>query len=302
MIITNRLGLPSSIVKAVTNDKYTRGDAHISVTGLIGPARKRALEIQHAAEVTEDASERIWSLMGQIAHGILERADDAGWCEERLFIERHGWRISGQFDRYLLEGNGLLQDYKVTSTYAVKDGSKTEWTAQENIYALMLRSHGYRVERLEVVAILRDWQKSKARHTADYPQVPAIVMPVEMWDGGRTEAYIVERLQAHGHAQHGLPECSPEERWERPAKFALYKAGNVRATKLFDDATAAEVARLEFAAKAKKNDTFEIRQRPAEQVRCESYCPVLKFCSQGQKLLAATDPVSGLGALRAFAA
>lgn len=103
MIITNKLGLPSSIEKAVRNDKYSRGGAHISVTGLIGPARKRALEIAHADEITEDVAERIWSLMGQIAHGILERADDHAWCEERLYIERHGWRISGQFDRLCLE-------------------------------------------------------------------------------------------------------------------------------------------------------------------------------------------------------
>jgi hypothetical protein len=101
--ITNRLGLPRSIENAVRNDRYSKGDAHISVTGLIGPARKRALEIRHADEITEDVSERIWALMGQIAHGILERADDQGFCEERLFIERHGWRISGQFDRLCLE-------------------------------------------------------------------------------------------------------------------------------------------------------------------------------------------------------
>jgi hypothetical protein len=103
MIITNKLGLPSSIEKAVRNDRYSRGNANISVTGLIGPARKRALEITHADEITEDVAERIWALMGQIAHGILERADDQAWCEERLYIERHGWRISGQFDRLCLE-------------------------------------------------------------------------------------------------------------------------------------------------------------------------------------------------------
>lgn len=104
MKLTNRLNLPRSIEQAVRNDRYSRGDAHISVTGMIAPARKRALEAAHADEITEDVSERIWALMGQIAHGILARADeDPAITEERLFIERHGWRISGSFDRYCLD-------------------------------------------------------------------------------------------------------------------------------------------------------------------------------------------------------
>jgi hypothetical protein len=281
--LTNRLGLPRSIERAVRNDRYSRGDAHISVTGLIGPARKRAIEIKHADEITEDVSERIWSLMGQIAHGILERADDQGWCEERLFIERHGWRISGSFDRYVLEEDGLLQDYKLSSTYSIKDGVKPEWSAQENIYALMLREHGYKVTRLEIVVILRDWQKSKAKHTADYPQVPAVVMPVEMWSANRTETYLKERLMAHGKAQHELPECSPEERWERPAVFALHKIGNKRAAKLFNDEAEAE-KELGYAGKG-----YEIQKRPAEQKRCADYCPALPFCEQGQQLIKETE-------------
>jgi hypothetical protein len=283
MIITNRLGLPGSIEKAVRNDRYTRGGAHISVTGLIGPARKRALEIAHADEITEDVAERIWALMGQIAHGILERADDTAWCEERLYIERHGWRISGQFDRYLLESNGLLQDYKLTSTYSIRDGCKPEWEAQENIYALMLREHGYKAERLEVVAILRDWQKAKAKHDENYPQVPAIVVPVPAWDTPAIEQYIKERLYAHGTAQHKLPECTAEERWERPAVYALTKKGNKRATALFDDEVAASTA-LRDAGTA-----YQIEERPAEQKRCADYCAALPFCEQGQRLVKATQ-------------
>ena len=283
MNITNRLGLPSSLVKAVSNDRYHRGDAHISVTGLIGPARKRHLEQLHAEEITEDVAERIWALMGQIAHGILERADDQAWCEERLFIERFGWRISGQFDRYLLESDGRLQDYKLTSTYAIKDGVKPEWTAQENVYALMLREHGYHVTSLDVVAILRDWQKAKAKHTPDYPQVPALVIPVQVWPKHQIEKYIQARLNAHSKAHRDLPECTADERWERPAVYALHKIGNKRATKLFDTEPEAQEALTAIGA------GYEIQLRPAEQKRCEDYCNALPFCTQGQKLVKETE-------------
>lgn len=280
MILTNKLGLPKSIEQAVRNDPYSSGDAHISVTGLIGPARKKALEKIHAAELTEDVADRIWSLMGQIAHGILERADHEAWTEERLYITRHGWRISGQFDRMLLEDDGLLQDYKITSTWAVKDGVKAEWESQANLYALMLREHGYTVKRAQIVAVLRDWQKSKAKHDAGYPQAPCVVLDVTMWPAEQIEAFIVERLTAHGNAQHSLPLCTAEERWERPAKWALRKDTNKRATSLHDTQEEAESAKTA----SKDASKMLVEHRPGESLRCMDYCAAAPWCEQFKEL------------------
>jgi hypothetical protein len=304
MILTNRLGLPQSIVNAVSRDNYSRGDAHISVTTLIGPARKRILEIVHGDKLSEDVTDRIWALFGQVTHGILERHDDEAKTEERLYIERAGWRISGQFDRLVLE-TGTLGDYKVTSTYSVRDGAKDEWIAQANIYALMLREHGYTVNRLQIVVILRDHQRSKAQHDPDYPPAPVVVIDVPMWEPADTETYILNRLRAHANAQHVLPLCTADERWERPAKFAVMKDGNSRATSLHDtyqEATAArdaEFAKAVAKATAKRKTpvsadrplkipTYSIDERPSEQVRCRDYCPARSVCQQADELLKVT--------------
>jgi hypothetical protein len=72
--ITNQLGLPEAIVRAVSNDPYTYGSAHISATTLYGSPRPRILRKRFAEQVTEDVSDRLWALVGQIGHGILERA------------------------------------------------------------------------------------------------------------------------------------------------------------------------------------------------------------------------------------
>lgn len=283
MILTNHLNLPRSIANAVANDPYSSGAAHISVTGLIGPARKRALELRHRDEIVEDVADRIWALMGQVLHGILERADDEAATEERLFIERHHWVISGQFDRLILE-DGTLQDYKSTSTYSVKDGPKPEWIAQLNLYALMIRERKrLPVNRLQTVIILRDWMRSKARHSPDYPQSPAIVLDCPMWPAEQTEAYITERLIAHGLAQHELPECTAEERWARPAAYALWKDGNQRATKIYSDKQAAYIA-LEEARTKKPKDEFRIETIPEQNVRCHDYCTVAQWCEQHKRL------------------
>lgn len=283
MRLTNRLNLPASIVNAVANDPYTHGDANISITGLIGPARKRALEKRHADEIEEDAADRIWSLLGQIAHGILERAETQAWTERRLYMQRHGWRVSGQFDRFVLE-EGRLGDYKLTSTYTIRDGLKPEWEAQQNCYALLLRENGYEVKKLEIITIFRDWQRAKARHSPDYPQHPAAVLDVPMWTREQTENFIYQRLLAHGKAQHELPECTPEERWEKPGAWALMKNGNVRATSVHSDRESAEQALAEARARWPKA-SLRLEERPAEQTRCLYYCPARPFCRQADDLL-----------------
>jgi hypothetical protein len=115
-------------------------------------------------------------------------------------------------------------------------------------------------------------------------------MPVEIWSTERTEAYIKARLTAHGKAQHELPDCTAEERWEHPGIYALYKKGNSRASSLHGTREEAEAALSAVAGEWKnKRAGFEIRERPAEQRRCEDYCSALPFCEQGQRLINATE-------------
>tara|TARA_R100001086_G_scaffold32972_1_gene14957 strand:+ start:156 stop:1067 length:912 start_codon:yes stop_codon:yes gene_type:complete len=284
MNITNLLNLPEPIVEAVRNDPYDRGAAHISVTGMIGPARKRRLELDHADEITEDASQRIWALFGQVAHGILERADKSGITERRLFIERHGWTISGQFDRICLYRRAL-GDYKATSTYAIRDGGRAEWTPQLNIYRHMAIEHGYEIDRLEVIAILRDWSKRKAEHSPDtYPPAPVAIIEIPVWSPERCEAYIRERLIEHGRAQTTLPECSPDERWERPSVYRVVKVGNKRATAVCATESEADARLDELMGNAKPGVEYVIEITEPEQVRCADYCNAAPFCSQWKDL------------------
>lgn len=278
MKITNRANLPLPIVKAVSNDPYTKGRAHLSITGLIAPARIKALERLHWNEIEEDAADRVWSLYGQIVHGILERAADPteALTEERLFMERYGWHISGQFDRLAIVDRAL-QDWKMTSTYAIKDGPKPEWEAQLNCYRLLLKENGKIIpERLQIVALLRDWQKSKARHSNDYPQLQVQTLDVPVWEWERTEAYIHERLTAHGTAQHDLPECSGEDRWKKADAYAVIGDGNSRASAVHATREAAE-ADAEARSGKKK---YHVEERIGENTRCMFYCPVSDFCDQ----------------------
>jgi hypothetical protein len=269
--ITNRLGLPQPIVDAVRADPYSSGRSDISVTTLLKPPRAVALERQHASEIVEDAADRLWSLVGQIGHAILERGSKEAITERRLYTEINGWIVSGQVD---LVPPDLLLDYKFTSVWSCKDGLKPEWEQQLNMLHLLCVRNGIHIVKAQIVAIFRDWSTLEARRSPDYPQTQVQLFDVPLWTLPAIESYITERVRAHQAARAALPECTAEERWEKPTKWALMKKGRERAVKLFDSAQAANVA-LEGASKE-----HYIQERPGEQVRCQSYCAAAPFCSQ----------------------
>lgn len=280
--LTNKLGLPQPFVKAVARDGYIPGDCDISVTSLLKPAQLLQLEKRHEEEITEDVSDRIWSLLGQVVHGILERAEETAISERRLYIDVEGWRVGGQMDRFLLK-DGLLQDYKFTSVYKVRDGVSEEFAKQLNIYAHILRANGEEVKKLEIVAILRDWSKNAfVREGAPYPEHQVVLLDVPIIPPEEVEAFIVERIRLHKAStllpSDQLPPCSKEERWVRDEKWAIMKKGMKRATRLCNSEEAAEMA-LEAAGSG-----HSIKHRQGISTRCESYCPVKQFCSQYKKI------------------
>jgi len=273
MKITNNLGLPHALVAAVTNDPYNSGTCDITVTRLISPPRKVALERLHAEEITEDVSERLFSLLGQAVHVVLERAEVEAVTEGRLSIQRQGWVISGQFDRLSLT-DGTLTDYKVTSTYAAKDGGRLEWEYQLNVLAMILREHGHQIRKLEVVAILRDWSKTIAARGGDYPQVQAMKFEIPVWPDEKCECFVDDRIRLHQAARTRLPACSEGERWARPDQWALMREGRKTAVRLFDQEADA------LAALDEAGPRHFIEKRPGKSIRCESYCPAASFCEQ----------------------
>jgi len=272
MTLTNKYNLPRPLVSAIENDLYKKvGD--ISVTELILPPRIRQLQIRHRDEITEDYSDRIWMLLGSSVHAILERADTHNQLvEERLTSTVLGWIVSGQPD---LLGDGVLTDWKVTSVYSFLLGEKPEWTAQLNCYKWLYEQNGFQVDKLQIVAILRDWMKSRALKEADYPPCAVMVVDIPIWGPREVKNYIEERVRLHQEAQKipddALMLCTPQERWERPTTYAVKKLTNKKARRVFLTIEDARLAATEQE---------EVIVRPGESVRCKSYCTAMPFCNQ----------------------
>lgn len=275
MKITNKHGLPAPLVRAITYSDYNKEGADYSVTELIKPPRISALEHQHWDELEEDASDRLWMLMGKAGHEVLRRSSEGGIVEERCIVDVAGKKVSGQLDYAVTEQE--IIDYKFTSVWAIKEGAKPEWVQQLNVYKWMCDQYGVTVKELKIIAILRDWNINEAKRNPELPQSQVVVLPVRIWEGTLAHAWLVSRIKLHEAARQGqLPNCTPEEMWERPETYAVMKKGNKRASRVLD--TKLEAG--QWMASQPSPSQFEIEVRPAERPRCESYCPVSAFCEQ----------------------
>lgn len=270
MKLTNKFNLPDAIVRAVSNDSYTKGGADYSVSDLLKPPRVLALEQKHWNDLEEDVSNRIFSMFGQAMHVVAERANSEGIAERRLFIRLEGKTISGGMDLY---HKGVLTDYKTTSVYKVKEGVPIEYVNQLNCYAEILRQNSCPVEKLEIIAILRDWSKLEALRDGNYPQSQVLRLEVPVWEPTRALGFMKARLAIHEAAKVLLPECSSEDRWARPDTWAVKKTpDSARATRVFDSEAEAK--------KMAEQNKMHLEHRPGSSPRCLAYCLVASRCSQ----------------------
>jgi hypothetical protein len=284
MEITNNHKLPKSFVDFARNDKYSKGNADISVTTLIDSPRVRLMRDHHANDRTVDAVDMIWPLFGTAVHHVLEstKPSDDVVLEERLFAEVNGWVLSGAVDHQVVDRTNIqITDYKVTSVWSVIYG-KIEWERQLNMYAyLVQKNKGKKVNSLQICAILRDWNKRESKYKPDYPSAPVVLVDIPIWDEETRINYINERVGIHQEAQKmydaegEFPFCSNDEIWKRSDAWAVKKKGLKRAMRVFDN----EAEATEFSVG--QSAPTEIEYRAGEAVRCiGDYCGVSDFCSQ----------------------
>ena len=287
MKLTNKHGLPETIMNVLKRPEYSKGKAHLSVTQLINSPKIVALTKKFDAEIEQDAADMVWSLFGSAIHKVLEHGkDERHVVEERLHATVDGWRVSGAIDLQIKGDNFLdIKDYKTTSAWAVMN-EKIEWEQQLNCYAwLVEKVKGIPVASVGIVAIIRDWSRREAANNPDYPQAPIKEIPIRLWPFEEREAYISNRVHAHAECDFAmesdgdLPPCTPQEMWEKPSTYAVMKEGNKRANAVMPTQHEAELAMKELQESQPKAK-FSVVLRPGGRTRCESFCSVNTYCQQ----------------------
>ncbi len=285
MKITNLYALPAPIKEAVVFNDQLRGDLDrrddlISVTKLVNPVQIHYLIRKYDQELSEDVIDRFWALFGQAVHAILSwnTPSQDTLTEQRLTIPiaETSMFLTGQFDRLHLPTK-TLSDWKTTSVWSIAEGVKWEWEAQLNCLKYLCQAHGYNVDKLEIVAILRDWSSSQQLRDAEYPPLPVVTLPVKVWTEDETHDYIVSRMKLHqaALANNQIPPCSERERWMRPTTYAVKKPDGKRALRVFTNREEAQ----QFTA---KTTGPHLEVRPGASIRCERFCSVAPYCTQYQ--------------------
>ena len=287
MKITNKFNLPQPFVDLVSGDTYSKGESDITTTGLAQPPKIAELTRRHSNEITMDASEKVWTMMGTANHYVLEqialRNPERYVTEQRFYLDIDGVKLGGQIDLFDRETE-TLWDYKVSSVYKAMSDDKLEWTKQANVNKFLCEHNGFHPKKLAILLVMKDWKRKEAEFKADYPKCAIQEIPLPIWREEETLAYIKSRINLHNAAklieeEDAIPVCTEEERWAKPTTWAVLKEKGAKR------AVNGGIYELESEAIAHaKRISGAVEKRDGSNPRCENYCQVRQWCNFGRSL------------------
>ena len=279
MKINNKLNLPQPFVDAVTKE-YEYKEKQYSVTTILKDVREILLTRRHHNEIEQDVADMIWLILGTATHSILENSQEADTeFKEEHFVEevQNGYKLSGQADLYNAEEK-MVTDYKTCSVWKVIYDDWEDYKKQLLMYAWVFKKMGFEVEKGQIVAIIKDHSKTKAKVDSSYPQYPVYkkVFNFSEQEFKEIEEFIKDKFtqieKYEKTADDQLPLCTEESRWNDGDKYAVKKKGNKRALRVYDTLEEAE-------AHLKQDDSLELEIRKGEDKKCLEYCSCCEFCS-----------------------
>ncbi|MBE5820407.1 MAG: PD-(D/E)XK nuclease family protein [Clostridiales bacterium] len=278
MKICNKLNLPKPFVSAVTRE-YEYKEKQYSVTTILKDIREILLTRRHHNEIEQDVADMIWLIFGTAVHKVLEDSEEENVeLKEEHFSEEvfNGYKLSGQADLYNAKEKMVI-DYKTCSAWKVVFDDWEDYRKQLLMYAWAFKKMGFEVEKGQIVAVIKDHSKTKAKVDKDYPKYPVYKKTFEFKDKDfeEIEKFIIDKFKEiekyENIPDEELPICSEESRWNTGDKFAVKKKGNKRALKVYDT--------LEEANEhIEKDENLELEIRKGEDKKCLEYCSCCEFC------------------------
>ena len=287
MKITNNLNLPAGFVKAVSPEKHN-AEGCLSATTLIQGVKQIILTERHWDELEDDVSNRIWAVWGQAVHSLLEQEGEYDFTEQKMVYKTGGVTVTGTIDNYDMK-HGVICDYKTASVNKVRFNDFTEWYLQGMIYAWLLAKNNFPVNKCRFIALLKDHSKTEALRDYKYPKDPVYVYEFHVTPQAlfKTGVFVKNKVNEYQRClnldDNTIPPCSPEERWERPPKFAVMKNGAKKALRLFDRVEDANLL-------ADTKSGYYVEHRPGESIRCRSFCLCCRYCDYYRESVLTAKP------------
>lgn len=273
MRVTNKYGLPEAIYRACVRDEHKQGD--YSVTQLLKGATEIAYEKMFGSILEVDCSEMVNAIFGTAVHKIFENAETSGLSEHFMAVNIGGRTVTGKADKI---ENLKIIDYKTCATWKYIFKDFDDWKKQLIGYAyLYYVESGNMILNGEICAVFKDYSYTDAKRVEGYPKTQVVVIKFtwtteDVMAVPKTWAEKIEKVESlikNALTVGNLGECSAEECWAKPEKWALMKEGRKSAIKLYDTEAEAEEA-------LKANSGCYIQYRAGECTKCLNYCTVAK--------------------------
>lgn len=325
MQLTNITGIPLPLAVWLAGDGYDfrRGERKaISATSLLKGVRKILLaeRLNEENRITPDVADMIASRLGHTIHDGIERSWTSVearngalaalgipehirdrikvnpsqdslrssnsiipiWVEQRTERSFMGYGITGKFDMVY---DGVLQDFKSTSTFAAKGGKDEEYRLQGSIYR-WLNPDKITADHMVINFIFTDWQKFRAKSDPNYPQQRVMPHRVDLYSIAETENWMRNKIKALEAAadlpEDQLPRCTDADLWRGEPEFKFFldpakaQDPSARCTKNCSSMKEA----LEY--QASKGGRGVIVEVPGKVKAC-TYCAAFPICTQAQE-------------------
>ena len=206
------------------------------------------------------------------------------YTEKRLERNISGYTVSGELDFVF---NKVIQDLKTTSTYAFKYADDAKHTMQMSIYKWIFEGNGIELsDHAQINYIFNDWSKiARDRDkTGKYPPLATIGVEVILNTSEEVETFLKNKIDLielhHDSDEEHLPECTPEEVWQRESKWAYYTDPTKitgKAYRVFD--TYEEAVKLR-----NERGNGIIQERPGQVTFC-NFCAGASLCKQKDRYI-----------------
>lgn len=206
------------------------------------------------------------------------------YMEQRAHKKVGKTTVSGKFDFVM---GGAVEDFKSTSTFTyVNKTNDDKFKLQGSLYR-WLNPDIITEDFMKIQYIFTDWMAVRAKSDPNYPQQRVLEYPIELYSVAQTDKYVKARLkQVHDLADTPdelLPDCTPDELWQRDPVFKYYKnpataAKGGRSTKNLN--TLLEANQL----KAKNGGVGVVKTVFGEAKAC-NYCKAASICGQRDRLI-----------------